>query len=369
MVKNLWRHQVQKLTPYVPGKPIEDVKRDLGLDEVIRLASNENPYGPSIKALASMEQALRDSWLYPEPTSRELREALGQKYGLHEDQLIVANGADHIISLIGHAYINEGDEVISCRPTFSSYEAVTLLMGGVPVEVESNEDFTVNLDAILQAITDNTKLIFICNPNNPTGTIVGNEELQEFLQSMPPHVIVVLDEAYVEYVEGTYKTGVDFIKGGLPVLSIRTFSKFYGLAGARVGYAMADEKYIQSMQAVRQTFAVNRIALAGALASLEDEEFGNEVFEKNAAERKRLSRELNDLGCDVVKSHANFIFVDIKRDIAEVFSKLMDKGLLIRPCTPWNLPTYGRITIGTHEENSQLIAALKEVFMKMEGEN
>ncbi|GKV64809.1 MULTISPECIES: histidinol-phosphate transaminase [unclassified Sporosarcina] len=363
MMKNLWRKEVHNLTPYVPGKPIEDVKRELGLDEVIRLASNENPYGPSVKALSAMLRSVRDSWLYPEPTSRELREALGQKYGLDAEQLIVANGADHIISLLGHAYINEGDEVIYCQPTFSSYEAVTLLMGGVPVEVTSNEDFTVNLKGILEAVTDKTKLIFICNPNNPTGTIVDDDELLTFLESLPSHVIAILDEAYVEYVDSPkYKTCIDFIKAGLPVIGVRTFSKFYGLAGARVGYAMANSKYIQSLQAVRQTFAVNRIALAGALASLEDEAFGAGVFEKNCSERQRLTDALIDLECEVVDSQSNFIFVNVKQDISKVFARLMERGLLIRPCTPWKLSTYGRITIGTNEENNKLIQALKEVL-------
>lgn len=363
MTKNLWRDSVHNLTPYVPGKPIEDVQQELGIDTVIRLASNENPYGPSPKALASMADAAQESWLYPEPTSRSLRMQLAEEYGLSAEQFMVGNGADHIITLIGNAYINSGDEIIYCNPTFSSYKAITQLMDGVPVEVESEEDFVTNLDGILNAVTEKTKLIFICNPNNPTGTILENEKMEAFFENLPKDIIVIFDEAYVEYItQENYKTGIDFIKAGHPIISIRTFSKYYGLAGARIGYAIANKDYIDPLQAVRQTFSVSRFALAGAASSLEDTAFGKSVYEKNKEEKEWLTDKLKSFGCDVVTSHSNFIFADMKQDTTKLFNELMQKGILIRPCAPWKLPTFARITIGTAAQNSALIKALEGIL-------
>ncbi|RST77134.1 histidinol-phosphate transaminase [Siminovitchia acidinfaciens] len=361
MKKKLWRDSVHTLTPYVPGKPIEDVQRELGLDKVIRLASNENPFGPSPKALSAMADAVKDSWLYPEPTCRELRQKLAEKYGLTEGQFLVGNGADHIITLIGNAYINAGDEVIYCEPTFSSYEAITRLMDGVPMPVYSKSNYETDLDAILKVVTNRTKLIFICNPNNPTGTVVDTKDLIAFFKKLPNHVIVVLDEAYVEYMNDSYQTGVDFIKAEYPVIAIRTFSKYYGLAGARVGYAIAKEERLEPMQAVKQTFAVNRIAIAGAVASLEDEVYGKGVLSETKKEMQRLKSGLESLGYGVTDSQANFLFVDFKTDITDLFKKLMHKGILIRPCSAWSLNTHARVTIGTAEQNTKLLTALSQI--------
>ncbi|WP_218010669.1 histidinol-phosphate transaminase [Neobacillus novalis] len=361
-MKKLWRDGVSHLTPYVPGKPIEEVKRELGLDEVIRLASNENPMGPSPKALESMAAAVKDCWLYPEPSCLELREKLAERYELSAEKIIVGNGADHIITLIGNAYINPGDEVIYCHPTFSSYREITLLMGGKPIEIPTRNDFVTDLKGILHSITNKTKLIFICNPNNPTGTIVDTEELVSFLNQVPESVLVVLDEAYAEYISvGHYRTGIEFVKEGYPVISIRTFSKYFGLAGVRVGYAVAAEKYLKPLQAVKQTFSVNRIAMAGALAALDDINYGERMLLEVNKEKERLTEQLLSFGLDVTDSHANFLFVNMKRDTSELFTKLMHKGVLIRPCGPWKLDTYARITIGTIQQNDTLINALKEI--------
>lgn len=363
MSMKYWRKEVKSLTPYVPGKPIEDVKQELGLDEVIRLASNENPFGPSPNAIKAMKEAVEDSWLYPEPTCRSLREKLAVRYDLSADNFVVANGADHILSLITHAYINKGDEVIYCNPTFSSYRETVLLMGGVPVEVGTTNDYVIDLDVVLDTITDKTKLIYICNPNNPTGTIVDAKKLKSFFDKLPENVLVILDEAYIEYVnQENYKTGPDYIKEGYPVIAIRTFSKYYGLAGARIGYAFSNKKLIEPLVAVRQIFAVNRIAIAGAEAALVDEEHAEMVLQKTNEGKQYLTESFEEMKFDVIKSHSNFIFINMKTDTSEIFDKLMRKGVLIRPCGPWNLPTYARVTIGTKEQNEFLIKALKEVF-------
>ncbi|MDU2242576.1 MAG: aminotransferase class I/II-fold pyridoxal phosphate-dependent enzyme, partial [Paenibacillus sp.] len=282
MSKELWRQEVTKLKTYVPGKSIEEVKKQYGLTAIIRLASNENPYGPSPKAAAAMKEAVSDSHLYPEPTSAEVRRMLGEQYGIDPGQIVVSNGADNVLMLIGQAYINSGDEVVYCVPTFPVYRTSTVMMGGVPVEVPLTGDYKFDLDRILDSITVLTKLVYICNPNNPTGTIVGSDELEAFLRKVPSHVIVVLDEAYVEFVGlPGYKKGVEFIKEGYNVISVHTFSKLYGLAATRIGYAIASPQLLAPILAVREPFPVSRLAAAAAAASLEDTEYRDFILTSN----------------------------------------------------------------------------------------
>ncbi|KAB7704037.1 histidinol-phosphate transaminase [Bacillus aerolatus] len=366
MTRELWRSNVTQLKPYIPGKAIEEVKRELGLEDVIRLASNENPYGPSPKAVEAMQKALLESQLYPEATSGELREKLGALYNLGTDQFLVANGADNIITLVGTAYINPSDEIIYCTPTFAAYETITLLMGGIPVAVPLNEDYTYNLEGILASTNEKTKLIFICNPNNPTGTIVEDDKLEAFLKQVPPHVIVVLDEAYVEFIgREEYRTGVDFVKAGYQVMFIRTFSKLYGLAGTRIGYVAARKEYIEPVQAVREPFAANRMAHAGALAALDDEAYKNKSLQENKREMAKLMKEFQSFGYHVTESYANFLFVDMKEDVIQLSQALMQEGILIRPCAAWGLKTHARITVGTPQQNERLIEALQKVNQKL----
>lgn len=366
MGKRLWRKEIDQLTPYVPGKPIEDVKREYGITKVIRLASNESPYGPSPKAIEAMKEAVHNSWLYPEPTCRNLREKLAELYDLSPEEFVVGNGADHLISLIGQAFINKGDEVIYGAPTFMSYRESALSMGGIPVQVPLTDDYVYDLEAILEAITEKTKLIYICNPNNPTGTILQPDRLVQFLKQVPSHVLVILDEAYVDFImEKDYLTGTDLIKEGYKILSLRTFSKLHGLAGTRVGYAMGSEDVLAPLKAVRPTFEVNRIAIAGAEASLDDLSYSKDVLQKIISETERLSNVYKESGFDVIGTHANFMFIDVKKETSDVSEALLKKGLIVRPCTPWGLKTHLRITIGTPEQNDQLIRAIKEI-MNME---
>ncbi len=362
MSQSLWRKGINQLTPYVPGKPIEEVKEEFKIEEVTRLASNENAFGPSPKAIEAMKNTVADSWLYPEPSCKLLREKLAEKNQLSPEEFVVGNGADHLITMIGNAYIDEMDEVIYCTPTFTSYRESILIMGGIPIEVPLTEDYVYDLDAITEAVTEKTKIIYICNPNNPTGTIVKREKLKQFLEQLPDHVIVVLDEAYVEFiVDKSYPTGIELIKSGCNIISLRTFSKLYGLAGARIGYAVGKEEMLKPLKMVRQTFAVNRIGIAGAIATLDDLTYSEDVLQQITNEIDRLTTEYRDQNFEVIGSHANFIFVDLKRDAAKVFNYLLKQGLIIRPCNAWGLTTHVRITVGTPEQNDKLIHAFKEM--------
>lgn len=363
MAKNLWRKEIDQLTPYVPGKPIEDVKREYGITDITRLASNESPYGPSPKAVDAMKEAVHKSWLYPEPTCRNLREKLATRHDLSPEQFVIGNGADHLITLIGHAFINKGDEVIYGMPTFMSYRESTLSMGGIPVEVPLTDDFVYDLDAIEEAITENTKLVYICNPNNPTGTILDSDQIVSFLEKVPSHVLVILDEAYIDFItEKDYRTGVELIKEDHRLISLRTFSKLHGLAGTRVGFAIGNEEILSPLKAVRPTFEVNRIAIAGAEASLDNPSYSEKVLEKIVSETERLSKVYNDYGFDVIGTHANFMFIDVKQDAGELTEALLKKGLIVRPCAPWGLKTHLRITVGTPEQNNHLIEAIKDIM-------
>lgn len=358
-----WRQYVKKIAPYVPGKSIEAVKKELNLEEVLRLASNENPLGPSPKAKEALHRAMLDVHLYPDAPATELREKLASLYGVLPEQVITGNGADNVISFVISAYVNEGDEVLYCTPTFPAYRSTTLLMGGTPVQVPLTEKFTFDLDGLKANITEQTKLIFICNPNNPTGTIVDSEALEQFIKDVPEHVTVVLDEAYIEYVrKENYLTGVDFFKKGYPVITIRTFSKFYSLAGLRIGYAIASEEIIEPMLRLREPFAVNRPAIAAAIATLDDTEFTERHFNMNEEGRRFLKEEMEKLGFIVYPSWTNFLFVHVKRDGKKLFDELLQKGIIVRPCHGWGYDGYVRISIGTKEQNEWLIETLKTIL-------
>lgn len=358
-----WREYVKQIAPYVPGKSIEAVKKELNLKEVLRLASNENQLGPSPKSVDAMHHAMQDVHLYPDAAATELREKLASLYGVQTDQVITGNGADNVISFVISAYVNEGDEVLYCSPTFPAYRSSTLLMGGKPVEVPLTEEYAYDLDALKANITDKTKLIFICNPNNPTGTIVDSNALEKFIADVPEHVTVILDEAYIEYVqEKNYETGIEFFKKGYPVITVRTFSKFYGLAGLRIGYAIASEEILEPMLRLREPFAVNRPAIAAAVATLDDKEYTERHFKMNEEGKGFLKDELESLGFVIYPSSTNFLFVNVKRDGKKLFDELLQKGIIVRPCSGWGYDEYVRISIGTKEQNELLIETLKTIL-------
>ncbi|MDY0406311.1 histidinol-phosphate transaminase [Virgibacillus sp. 179-BFC.A HS] len=295
---------------------------------------------------------------YPDTTATALRNRLAKLYDISADEIITANGADNILTLLISAYINAGDEVIYCIPTFPSYRSTTLLMGGVPVEVPLTKSWQFDLDGIFSKITAKTKLIFICNPNNPTGTMVPSDELKIFLEKVPDHVQVVLDEAYIEYRDQEdYLTGIVLHKKSYPVIVVRTFSKFYGLAGLRIGYAVACEDVLEPLLRIREPFAANRIAIEAAVAALDDEAFGRDHLLEVKKGKDYLTKELSRYGFEVVPSQTNFLFVNLKTDAVNVFEQLLSKGIIIRPCAPWGYPEHVRISVGTQAQNEEFTKA------------
>ena len=363
-VTTLARKGILGLKPYVPGKPIEEVQRELGLRELTKLASNENSNGPSPEVIRAIEADLGNIFRYPDPSCSLLKSAIAKRLGVTEEMITLANGCDNIIFMIGATFINEGDEVIMAEPTFPVYESVTRIMGGrsVPVPLKN---YTHDLDGMAERIGPKTKLVFLCNPNNPTGTLIPKETLNRFLTSLPDHIIVILDEAYFDYIsEKDYPDGVSLLGGDLNLIALRTFSKIYGLAGLRIGFAVANGDLIGLMERVREPFPVNRIAQAAALAALRDEKHLERVLRTNEEGKAFLCGQFQRLEIDYVPTQANFIFVDFKRDSQEIYDALLKEGVIIRPGIIWDYPTSARITIGTMEENRRFIEKLEGVLRR-----
>ncbi|SMB92567.1 histidinol phosphate aminotransferase apoenzyme [Thermanaeromonas toyohensis ToBE] len=357
------REAILEIKPYVPGKPIEEVQRELGIQDVVKLASNENPLGPSPEAVLALREAVEKIHFYPDGTCYYLKEALAAKLGVTPDKLIIGNGTDEILKLLAEAFVNPGEEIVVADPTFSEYEFAAQVMGGRAIKVPCR-DFRHDLTAMAEAITSRTRLVFICNPNNPTGTIVEQDELDAFLAKVPTNVLVVIDEAYNEYVTSpAYPDSLAYVRSGRPnVIVLRTFSKIYGLAGLRVGYGISQPEIIHALNRVREPFNVNFLAQVAATAALKDEIHVAKSREINREGKEFLYRELEALGLQFIPTEANFIFVDVGRDSREVFNRLLRKGVIVRTGDIFGYPTFLRITIGTPRQNQRLIASLREVL-------
>jgi len=342
---------------YEPGKPIEYVARELGLDpeSIIKLASNENPFGPSPRAVAAAKRALEHGELYPDGGCFELRQKLAAARGLKADQFIVGNGSNEVIELLGHAFVGAGDEVVMGAPAFVVYKLVTLLFGAKAVEVPLR-DWRHDLDAIAAAITPRTKLVYICTPNNPTGTANAEAELLAFVRKLPDHVIAVIDEAYAEFVENAPDLR-PLIAEGRNVVCLRTFSKIYGLASLRIGYGYSSPALCALLNRVRQPFNVNAIAQAAAIAALDDREFAEKTARENRAGLKQLEAGCAQLGLEIVPSVANFMLVKVG-DGTRVFEALQRRGVIVRPVKSYGLPEWVRVTVGTRAQNERLLLEL-----------
>ncbi|MDN5344572.1 MAG: histidinol-phosphate aminotransferase [Clostridia bacterium] len=357
------REAILAIKPYVPGKPIEEVQRELGVKDVIKLASNENPLGPSPEAVQALREASERAYLYPDGNCYYLKDALGDKLGVTAENIIVGNGTDEIIKMLAEAYINPGDEVVVADPTFSEYEFAAQVMGGRAIKVPCRS-FRHDLKAMAAAITPRTRLVFICNPNNPTGTIIGQVVLDTFLHEVPPSVLVVLDEAYADYVTAEhYPDSLAYVRGGRAnIIVLRTFSKIYGLAGLRVGYGVAVPEIIRDLNRVREPFNVNLLAQAAALAALGDEAHIRKSREINDEGKGYLYEQFAALGLQYVPTESNFIFVDLQRDSRKVFQELLKKGVIVRTGDIFGYDTFLRVTVGTPRQNERFIQALREVL-------
>jgi histidinol-phosphate aminotransferase len=360
--KDLARKGILKIESYVPGKSIEEVQKEFGVKRWVKLASNENLLGPSRKAIAAIRKELPSVYLYPEGPCTVLRKALAERFGISEKTVVISNGADNLILMIANAFVNEGDEVMMADPTFSVYTNVTQIMGGKPIKVKL-KDFTHDLDSMLKKVTRKTKLVFICNPNNPTGTTVSMEAFNRFLSELPKRVIVVLDEAYGDFAEDAfYPNGLDYIKGRRQVIVLRTFSKLYGLAGLRIGYALGREDLVDCLYQVRDPFPVHRLAQVAAVAALNDREHALRSIQMVYEGKRYLYREMDNMGLLYVPSQANFVFIDFERDSNEIFQALLKEGIIIRPGKTWGYPTCARVTVGRMEDNQRFIRALRKVL-------
>ena len=355
--------QLRNLPVYEPGKPIEETARELGVhpDEIIKLASNENPLGPSPKAVAALRSSLAGANLYPDGGGYYLREALAAKLNVSRDQLILGAGSNEIIEFLGHAFLDRGDEIVTSEHAFVVYKLVAAVFGARTIEVPS-PDFRHDLDRMAAAITPKTRLIFIANPNNPTGTLASQDELDRFMERVPPRIVVVFDEAYFEYLDNPPDT-LRFIGAGRNVVTLRTFSKIQGLASLRVGYGIARPELIEVLHKTRQPFNVSGLAQVAALAGLEDEEHRRETKRITDEGRGYLQKEFSAMGIRFVPSVANFVLVNVA-DGARIFRALLERRIIVRALKGYDLAAWVRISIGTMEQNRRCIAALKEVLAK-----
>lgn len=360
---DLIRPAILEIKPYEPGKPIEEVEREIGISGVIKMASNENPFGPSPDAVAAMREVLEKIHLYPDGNCFYLKQGLSAHLRVPEASLIIGNGSDEILKFLAEAFLNEGEETIMAVPSFSEYVFVTQLMAGCLIRVPSR-NFKHDLAAMAERVGPRTKLIFICNPNNPTGTIVTRAEIEAFLDRLPEQVVVVFDEAYHEYVmDEAYPDTLDYIKQGRPnVITLRTFSKIYGLAGLRIGYGVAAPALISWLMRVREPFNVNMLAQVGALAALNDACHVSCTRKMNNEGKDYLYQQFTEMNLTYVPTEANFMLVNVQQDARSVFKRLLAEGVIVRSGDIFGLPEYLRVTIGTTGQNMRFIEALKKVL-------
>lgn len=353
---------IAKLKPYVPGKPIEELEREYGISGSVKLASNENPIGPSPKALEAIQGALRNMHRYPDGSNYHLRKHLAEKLEVSVDQIVLGNGSNEIIELLVRTFLQEGDEVIIPEPSFLMYEIMVQAGGGRAVKVPLKER-VLDLDGMARGTSSKTRMIFVNNPNNPTGTIVSLEDFERFLQRVPPEVIIVMDEAYVEFVrDTTCPMGLDYLDGDKTVVTLRTFSKAYGLAGLRIGYGVMKESLTGLLDRVRQPFNTNLLAQVGALAALDDEAFLKKTVDTVHKGLDFLYQEVEKLGLQYFPTQTNFFLIDLERDAKSVFEKMLRSGVIVRPMTAYGYPNYIRINVGLPEENHRFVEALRKVI-------
>jgi histidinol-phosphate aminotransferase len=354
---------LSNLRPYVPGTPIEEVQRLYGITDVIKLASNENPLGSSPLALEAILEVLPRLNRYPDSHSHELRQALAVSLQVQPEQIIVGNGADGVITQICMAYLDDGSEAIASMSSFPNHERFTHIMRGRLIKTPLNA-YRLDLEAMAAAISPRTRLAFVCNPNNPTGTLVTAQEVATFLDRVPDHVLVVFDEAYYELVDSDqYPETIDYVRQGREnVILLRTFSKVYGLAGLRLGYGVAMPSVLAPLNQVKDSFPVNQLAQAAGIAALQDHDFLERTVRANHAARLWLYGQFDRLGLPYVESHTNFVLVQIGPHALEVQQELLERGVIVRPCDGYDLYDCLRVTVGTPDQDARFIETLEQVL-------
>ena len=354
---------IAAIVPYPPGKPMDELEREYGVTNAIKLASNENPWGPSPKAVEAIAQMLSDLHRYPDGSSYYLTEAVAKWAGSAPSEIVLGNGSNEVIEFLVKAFVGTGDMVITSHPSFLMYQKFVQVRGGENVVIDL-KDMRHDLGAIAAAVTDRTKLIFIDNPNNPTGTLIAREEFDGFLRRLPQSVIVVVDEAYVDFVDPEERIDIlGYIREheGIPaVVSLRTFSKAFGLAGLRVGFGIMHQDVASLLHRVRQPFNINLPAQAGALAALGDLEHYQRTLTGTAVGRAWLSAEVARLGCTPYPSYTNFFLIDVKGDATKLYEAMLYKGVIVRSMKAYGYPEFIRITVGTEAENERFVRALAD---------
>lgn len=362
--ESLANEHILGIAPYEPGKPVEELERELGIPDAIKLASNENPLAPSDRVQKAITDALATLNRYPDGSAYYLRHALARKHDVSAEQIVLGNGSNELIELLARTFLRPGDEAVVPHPSFVVYPMIVQAAGGIRVMVMLR-DHRIDLEAMARAITPMTKIVFLANPNNPTATIVTADEVAHFMTRVPERTIVVFDEAYIEFAQGPdLPDTLAYAAQGRKVVMLRTFSKAASLAGLRVGYGVADADAIALMNRIRQPFNVNALAQAAALAALEDESHTLECVRMIEAGRHYLYEEFNALGVKYVPSRANFILVDVGRSASDIYQRLLKEGVIVRPLTPFGMESALRVTIGTPQENRRLIKALRVVLGK-----
>jgi len=363
-VTSIWKRanpQLRHLAVYEPGKPIEETARELGVnpDAIIKLASNENALGPSADALRAMRNAIESAQLYPDGGGGYLRDALAERLKLRRENIILGNGSNEIIELVAHAFLNRGEEVVTPQYSFIAYKLIAQLFDARTIESKTG-NFQPDLEALLNAITPTTKIVFIANPNNPTGSLIARQTIDNFMARLPDEVITVLDEAYFEFLNDP-PDSLRYVREGRDVVVLRTFSKIYGLASLRVGYGVARPELIEVLQKTRQPFNVNGIGQVAAIAALADTKHLQESKRLVDVGRAYLEEQFRRMQLKFNPSAGNFVFVNVG-DGPAVFKKLLGMKIIVRPLPGYNLPEWLRITVGTMDQNKKCIAALKEIL-------
>jgi len=355
-LERIVKPHIRELAPYEPGKPTEALERELGIEGAIKLASNESPIGPSPRAVEALRGALAGVHRYPDGACFDLRTRLAQRLGVGEQQLVFGCGADELLELVSKAFLGPGDEAVFAWPSFAMYPIVVKGMGATPVAVPLDTALVHDLDALRAAITDRTRVVFVCNPNNPTGTSVGAAAFDAFAAALPEELVLVVDEAYREYARRPdFPDALGWVSRRPGTLVMRTFSKIYGLAGLRIGYGVCDAELADYLNRARHPFNVNRLAAVAALAALDDDEHAERSRRVNAEGVEYLTRELRALGAEVWPTDANFLLV---RAGAGIFDRLQREGVIVRPLAGFGMPDCVRVSIGLPEENERLVKTL-----------